>query len=212
VQGLSLKVTELQARSRALELELADLRDEVAAMKYERDQLEALKRAAESRASRFEAELRKSRLALRRATSSRPSAAPVFADRERGFRHLVEAAWARRIPVAEQPERDLPAYVVTDAFLDSLDEVEGITTEKVADVVMELLTGIAETSPGRDMHRMRTGAGGDNPVRHRAQDGAICWRIALQVSTPSARRLHAWKLSDGRWELASVRKHDDVEP
>lgn len=212
VQGLSLKVTELQARSRALELELADLRDEVAAMRYERDQLESLKRATESRANRFEAELRKSRLALRRATSIRPSAAPVFADRERGFRHLVEAAWARRIPVAEQPDRELSDYVVTEAFLDSLDTVEGITTEKVADVVMELLTGIAETSPGRDMHRLRSGPGGDNPARQRAHDGAVCWRLALQVNTPSARRLHAWKLPDGRWELASVRKHDDVEP
>jgi hypothetical protein len=212
VQGLSLKVSELQARSRTLELELADLRDEVAAMRYERDQLESLKRAAEARANRFEAELRKSRMALRRATSSRPIAAPEFADRERGFRHLVDAAWARRIPVAEQPARELPAYVVTETFLDSLGTLEGIATEKVADVVMELLTGIAETSPVRDMHRMRTGAGGDNPARQRAQDGAVCWRIALQVNTPSARRLHAWKLPDGRWELSSVRKHDDVEP
>jgi hypothetical protein len=210
LQGLSLKVTELQARSRALETELANLRDEVAAMRYERDQLESLKRAAESRANRFESELKKSRKALRQATSGQPSAPPVFADRERGFRHLVDAAWARRIPPAEQPARALPDYLVADAFLDSLETLEGISTEKVADVVMELLTGIAETSPGRDLHRLRTGAGGDNPVRQR-QDGAVCWRLALQVNTPSARRLHAWRLADGRWELSSVRKHDDFE-
>ena len=98
VRGLSLKVAELQPRTKALESELAALRDEVTGVRYERNRLESLKGAADRRSNRLEAELSKSRIALRRATSTQPFAAPAFADRERGFRYLVETAWARRLP------------------------------------------------------------------------------------------------------------------
>jgi hypothetical protein len=212
VRSLSLKVAALQARTKALESELAALRDEVTGVRYERDQLDSLKGAAERRSNRLEAELKRSRIALRRATSTQPIAAPAFADRERGFRYLVETAWARRIPVGEQSARGLPEYVVGEQFLDSVESLQGVTADKVADVVMELLTGVAESSAGRDMHRLRAGAGGDDPARQRTVDGAVCWRVALQINTPSARRLHAWKLPDGRWEISSVRNHDDFEP
>lgn len=210
VRDLSLKVNGLQATTRALEAEVASLRNELTGVRYERDQLEALKNAADRRANRFEAELKKSRSALRKASSQQAST-PSFADPERGFRYLVETAWARRIPVGEQPTRGLPTYALGPDFMRTLLDLEGITAEKVADVVMELVTGIAESSTGRDMHRLRTGFGGDDPIRQRA-DGAVCWRVALQINTPSARRLHAWKRSDGTWELSSVRKHDDMAP
>jgi hypothetical protein len=212
VRDLSLKVDELQARADTLESQLAGLREELKGVRFEREQLEALKSSAERRATRLEADLKKSRSALRRAASGQHVAAPAFADRERGFRHLVETAWARRIPVGEQLSREIPEYVVGDRFLDSVEALQGVTADKVADVAMELLTGIAESSAGRDMHRLRAGMGGDDPIHRRASDGAVCWRIALQTNTPSARRLHAWKLPDGRWELSSVRKHDDFVP
>lgn len=208
---LERKAEDLQSRINTLEPRLAALEEELKGVRYERDQLEGLMNDAEDRVARLEAELKKSRSALRKASSRRSAEVPQFADRERGFRYLVETAWARRIPVGEQPARPLPDYLITERFLDSVDAVQGITPEKIADVVMELLTGIAESSAGRDMHRLRTGTGGDTPVRLRDSDGAICWRIALQVGTPSARRLHAWKLPDGRWELSSVRKHDDFD-
>ena len=209
VRGLSLKVDELQARTRTLESQVAELHEELAGVRYERDQLEALKTTAERHAERLDRELRKSRSALRKMASTQPYAAPAFADPERGFRYLVETAWARRVPVGEQPLRPLSAYAIGEHFLHSLDTLQGVTTEKVADVVVELLTGTAETSAGRQMHRLRTGPGGDDPIRQRTADGATCWRVALQQNTPSARRLHAWRLADRSWELSSVRKHDD---
>lgn len=211
VHALERKAEDLRSRIATLESRSAELLEELKGVRCERDQLEKLMNEAEETVTRLEAELKKSRSALRKASSRRSADAPRFADRERGFRYLVETAWARRIPVGEQPARPLPDYLITERFLDSVDSVQGITPEKIADVVMELLTGIAESSAGRDMHRLRTGTGGDTPVRQRESDGAICWRIALQVGTPSARRLHAWKLPDGRWELSSVRKHDDFE-
>jgi hypothetical protein len=55
-------------------------------------------------------------------------------------------------------------------------------------------------------------SGGDDPVTQRAVDAAVCWRVALQINTPSARRLCAWKLPDRRWEMSTIRKHDDFEP
>lgn len=208
---LARDVEELRARSKELANRVVALEDELKGVRYEREQLEGLKNDAEDRVAKLEAELKKSRSLLRKASSKRGGDAPEFADRERGFRYLVETAWARRIPVGEQPSRPIPEYLISERFFDSVDAVQGIAPEKIADVVMELVTGIAESSPGRDMHRLRTGTSGDTPARQRDSDGAYCWRLALQTGTPSARRLHAWKLPDGRWELSSVRKHDDFE-
>jgi len=53
---------------------------------------------------------------------------------------------------------------------------------------------------GRELHQLRTGTGGNDPVRVRP-DGATCWRVSLQVKTPPARRLHYWMLNDGSIEL-----------
>ena len=213
VRELSLKVDQVRAENSTLERRIAALQEEVNGLRMEREQLASLKNNTERRAARLESELKKSRSALRKASAQRtPPAAPTFADPERGFRHTVEAAWARRIPLAEQASRDLPGYLVGPFFMESVSKLEGISVGKVADVVMELVTGIAESSTGRGLHPLRQGAGGDDPVQTRASDGAVCWRVALQVNTPSARRLHAWRLDDGRWELSSVRKHDDFSP
>ena len=60
------------------------------------------------------------------------------------------------------------------------------------------------------MHRLRTGLGGDDPVRVR-KDGAAAWRASLQVNTPSARRIHYWVLPNGQVEFARVATHDDYD-
>ena len=93
-------------------------------------------------------------------------------------------------------------------FLESLERLEGIKAEKVADVVFEIVTGLAPQLPSREVHHLRTGSGGDDPVRIR-DDGAIAWRASLQVNTPSARRIHYWVLPSGQIELARVATHDD---
>jgi len=74
--------------------------------------------------------------------------------------------------------------------------------------VFEIVTGLAPQIPGREVHHLRTGTGGDNPIRKR-DDGAMAWRASLQVKTPSARRIHYWVLTNGQIELARVATHDD---
>ena len=60
------------------------------------------------------------------------------------------------------------------------------------------------------MHRLRAGPGGDDPVVVR-EDGAVCWRAAVQRHSPAARRLHYWRLGDA-FELSRVTLHDDFRP
>ncbi|EGD40911.1 PE-PGRS family protein [Nocardioidaceae bacterium Broad-1] len=214
VQSMSLQVTAIKAEKAHLEAELAELRDQVSGLRNERVQFaKDLARAARQVETR-DAELARMRSQLRRAkqrTAPPDVALPVFADRERGFRHLVEAAWARRIPVGEQPTRPLPEFAIGDRFLDSVDALEGITVDKIADVVMEVLTGLAEQSTGRELHQLRTSAGGNAAPQSRP-DGAVCYRVSMQIHTPSARRLHFWKCPDGTIELSRVVVHDDMEP
>ncbi|MEU0266550.1 hypothetical protein [Nocardioides sp. NPDC006303] len=214
VQSMSLQVTAIKAEKAHLEAELTELRDQVSGLRNERVQFaKDLARAARQVETR-DAELARMRSQLRRAkqrTAPPDVALPVFADRERGFRHLVEAAWARRIPVGEQPTRPLPTYAIGERFLDSVDALEGIAVDKIADVVMEVLTGLAEQSTGRELHQLRTSAGGNAAPQSRT-DGAVCYRVSMQIHTPSARRLHFWKCPDGTIELSRVVVHDDMEP
>lgn len=214
VQSMSLQVTAIKAEKAHLEAELTELRDQVSGLRNERVQFaKDLARAARQVETR-DAELARMRSQLRRAkqrTAPPDVAPPVFADRERGFRHLVEAAWARRIPVGEQPTRPLPDYAIGERFLDSVDALEGIAVDKIADVVMEVLTGLAEQSTGRELHQLRTSSGGNAAPQSRP-DGAVCYRVSMQIHTPSARRLHFWKCADGTIELSRVVVHDDMEP
>ncbi|MFE7223573.1 hypothetical protein ACFU7D_02195 [Nocardioides sp. NPDC057577] len=214
VQSMSLQVTAIKAEKAHLEAELTELRDQVSGLRNERVQFaKDLARAARQVETR-DVELARMRSQLRRAkqrTAPPEVALPVFADRERGFRHLVEAAWARRIPVGEQPTRPLPDFAIGERFLGSVDALEGITVDKIADVVMEVLTGLAEQSTGRELHQLRTSAGGNSAPQSRP-DGAVCYRVSMQIHTPSARRLHFWKCPDGTIELSRVVVHDDMEP
>lgn len=198
VEGLKDKIRELESK--------------LAGYRQDHDQLRALRRHHEGKLAQLDKQLSKMRMQLRKA-QSRPAGVdlPEFADRARGFRHAVEHAWARRTPVGEQPSRPLGDYVIGPDFLDSLAAVDGVSVAKVADVVFEVVTGHAESLDGRDLHRLRTGSGGDDPARTR-EDGASCWRVAIQRNTPSARRLHYWRLPDGRIELSRVVLHDDMEP
>lgn len=63
---------------------------------------------------------------------------------------------------------------------------------------------------GLQFRPLRTSDGGNAPQVTR-NDGAACWRVSLQVNSPSARRLQFWQLSDGSVELARVVLHGDVE-
>lgn len=141
---------------------------------------------AERRANRSEHELKGARARLRKAGNSKAPAesanAPQFADHEQGFRYRVLTRWATRTLPSEQTQRPLPDYVIGPEFLESLGELQGITEEKVADVVFEIVTGLAPQIASRQVHPLRTGTGGDDPFRIR-DDGARAYRASLQVDT-----------------------------
>ncbi|WP_425308951.1 hypothetical protein AADG42_09350 [Ammonicoccus fulvus] len=120
----------------------------------------------------------------------------------------IELAWARRFPEGDRP---LAEWTVGSHFFRSWGEIEGISRSKVVDVLVEVLTGLDAEQQARELHQLRTGDGGNDPVVTRP-DGATAWRVSLQVKTPSARRLHYWRLPDGSIEFSSVRLHDDFRP
>ena len=88
----------------------------------------------------------------------------------------------------------------------TLEALEGISRTKVIDVLVEVITDRAKDVGGRES--IRSGAGnGPQKVRH---DRARAWRCALQLNSPSARRLHFWTLPDYSVELDQVGVHDDA--
>lgn len=214
-RGLLLKVDGLTAEIAGLKREVVNLQTQMLAGADEREQLRFLLDQAERRANKAENDLKSTRARLRKATSTSKSESPAgngprFADPEHGFRFLVLTQWATRTLPSEQRSRPLADFLIGPRFLESLERLEGIKPEKVADVAFEIVTGLAPQLPSREVHYLRTGSGGDDPVRVR-DDGAIAWRASLQVNTPSARRIHYWVLPSGQIELARVATHDDFE-
>lgn len=214
VESLSLKVQALEAELRRLRPDLSAARDELRDLQREYKLLADVNETAQRRLHHQEQQLRHLKSRLRKAGSSRPAAepAPVFADAEQGFRHAVVTAWASRTPLAEQVDAPLPGYDLGPDFLKSLAALEGVPAAKVADVVFEVLTDRAKDLTGRDLHQLRESEAGGAPYRRRPEDGATSWRVALQRNTPGARRLHYWRLPNGRVELSRVGHHDDVRP
>jgi hypothetical protein len=210
--SMSLTISALRSEVAELKSLLEPLRSRVSGVEFERQEL--VRENARHRATieHRENELRQVKSQLRKAKQARPTMmeAPSFADPARGFRHAVETAWARRTPTSEQGVRPLPSYLVGPEFLPSVQSLEGIATEKIADVAFEILTGLARELTSRDLHQLRESEAGGAPVVRRPSDGAVAWRAALQRNTPGARRLHYWQLPSGEIELWYVGVHDDV--
>lgn len=132
----------------------------------------------------------------------------LFSDPADQLRFEVKMAWLRRFSEPERNDtRRLMSWRVGEDFFESWNQVkQGIERSKVVDVIVEVLTDLAPSLTSREVHQLRTGPGGDDPVRTRGDQ--IAWRVSLQVNTPSARRLHYWRGPEGI-ELASIRLHDD---
>lgn len=223
-RDLSLSLDAAKAQVSALTKELLDDKVKRHQVELEVDRLlgrvgeltERLERS-ERRAEQQATALRKARqeaARLRRRLGDAGVEVPedrYFVDDEEQLRFEVLSEWARAIPAAEKAGRPLAEYTVGPRFLASVADVEGVSRDRVVWTLVMVLTGMAPGMNGLQVHRLRTGAGGDDPARHR-DDGAVCWRVSLQVNTPSARRLHYWKLPGGAYELSRVVLHDDVEP
>ena len=193
-------------RAREIDLELQDAREELQSMRTR------LRNQGQQLAKEREARTADRRAARTGRAAESIDAGPAFLDPALQWRHEVYLAWVDRIPASDKARRPLPSdWSVGPQFLDSLEELEGITRAKVLDVVVEVLTGLAKEVPGRDLHRLRVAESGSAPFVTR-DDGATCWRTALQRETPGARRLHYWELPGGKIELSRVVAHDDTAP
>ncbi|MEW2144187.1 hypothetical protein AB0869_15385 [Micromonospora vinacea] len=197
-KALADELTGLRARAAELEAELAHTTRSIG-------QLQTRYRGADLARQRLVKQLKSAQ-----SRADQPdSEGPLFLDPEDQFRYEVTAEWAHRIPAAEKAAKPLATYVLNPGFLDSIEQLEGISRAKVVAVVVEVLTGQAQHIAGRDVHQLRSGNAGSPYVRR--DDGATCWRVALQRESAAARRLHYWRIQDG-YEFSRVVLHDDYRP
>ncbi len=214
LQNMSLSLDAARASSAVHETRANIAEERIRLMAVVLLRIEAEVAALRQRSERQEQELtrlktrHRSTLIRERSEVAQP-AAEAFTDPDEEFRWQVYSAWVRRIPAGEKLARPLGAYSIGPDFLDSLTNVTGISMAKVAGVAVEVRTGLAEANPSRRMHPLRSGPGGEDATVRRG--GAICWRVALQTGTPSARRLHFWRSAEGI-ELSRVVVHDDFRP
>jgi hypothetical protein len=134
---------------------------------------------------------------------------PLVSDPEDQFRHEIYLEWATRIPAGAKAETPLAAYDFAEGFLPTVEEIQGIDRSKIIAVAVEVLTGLADSMPGRDMHRLRGGQFGAGPIEDPVLGTA--WRVALQVKTASARRMHFWRGPEGKIVFATVGLHDAMD-
>ncbi len=183
--------------------------DELTGLRVRASGLEAELHQALRSVERLQTRYRSADLARQRAATALKAAGPAavvsasaFPDAEGQFRHDIYQEWVRRVPATEKSDKPLAEYLLEPGFLPSVDRLEGVSRAKIVAVVVEVLTGQAQHLNGRRAHQLRT------PPR---DDGATCWRVALQQETPGARRLHYWRVRD-RYELSRVVIHDDFRP
>ncbi|WP_125776910.1 hypothetical protein [Antribacter gilvus] len=225
-RDLSLALDAERARSGAFEREVAHLRRAHRQGEVELEGLRTHVAELQDRLARRELHVEQQKTELRKARTESASLRRrlgelggvddgderLFLDPEEQFRFEVGDAWAHVVRAAEKAARPLAPYRLGPRFLGSVDDIEGVSRERLLWTVVMVLTGLAHEMNGLQVHRLRTGAGGDDPTRVRESDGAVCWRVSLQVNTPSARRLHYWRVPGAGYELSRVVLHDDVEP
>ena len=208
------RATSAVERERSTNTELRMLERELRGLSRDIAEAEADLAARDRQLAAMRTELRRATTRSRRErgnqSDDRAWLDDAFLNPEERFRFEVLVAWARRIPATDKGRLPLRGFDVGPDFLPSLDCLEGIDRDKVVDVVVEVVTGLVDEVNGRELHPLRVGAGGGMPARTR-DDGAICWRAALQVNTPAARRLHFWRGRDVL-ELSRVTTHDDMAP
>ena len=189
------------------------------ALRVENRQLVNQVRHLEARATRLQENRDQLRKELRQALNRRDRAgAPgvddsnLFADPGDQMNFDINLAWARMTPAAEKKDLPLQSWTYSPHFFDTIAAVDGISRDKIVEVIIHVLTRRDKTLASRELHQLRTGRGGEDPPRSRNAGRDTCWRVNLQTNTPSARRLHYWLCADGSIELSSIRLHDNFEP
>lgn len=129
---------------------------------------------------------------------------------ESSFLAAVRVEYARRFDESDRQRYTLLKLRVGRAFLDSVRKLQGIDLDKVVEVCAQVACERAHEISGRSVHELTAGVAGKSITR--AADNAQAWRCALQVGTPSARRLHWWRIphkEGATIEFASVAVHDE---
>jgi hypothetical protein len=195
------------------DLETLDrLSDEVASLSAELHRERERRQERDRTIARLNQELREARSSRAEpASTSRRTDRHDWPNGDEWVRHEVTAAWAERTLASEKCQYALGEYAVGPEFVSSLETLDEGQLAKALRAVVDVVTGRAAHITARDLHRLRSGLGGDDPYLERA-DGAKCWRVSIESNAPSARRLHYWQLPGGRIELSRVVLHDDFKP
>lgn len=175
-------------------------------------QAEQERDSGQERAGKAERRLRDERqkpMAQGPAPEARPG--PDDSDEEAAFHRLILERWLEKFLPGDRAAHPLGRYVLAPAFLESLRKLELAPPERVAEVCALVACGRARESGGLEPHPLRSGAGGSDPQRLRARDGAKAMRCAVKRNTPAAPRLHYWERGDGVVEFAVVARHENFE-
>lgn len=131
---------------------------------------------------------------------------------ERAFLQAVRVTYAKRFDEGSREDHPLRRMRIGSQWIESIRVTDGIELDKVLEVCTQVAAGMAHELSARDVHPLRSGPGGSRSVV-RGKDRAQAWRCALQIKTPSARRMHWWSIpgKDGATiEFAKVGLHDDM--
>jgi len=120
-----------------------------------------------------------------------------------GIEVEIAARWIRSYM---ESGRSLPAFTVGSHFEESIESCDLVDREVAIDVAARLLTDITGSL---EVHKLRTGSGGNDPQKIRDGDGAKAYRCAVKRNSPGAPRMHFWKLPNGMTELAQIAHHDE---
>ncbi|WCD93316.1 hypothetical protein [Microbacterium sp. nov. GSS16] len=212
LRGDLLAVTNLVGRGGATASDGAELKR----LRAENEQLRA--KLADERAERAKVEA-----SLSEASHDRREAGRALRDARRaaerahvdptadGIRFEIERTWGNRTAPGERARWPLREFTFGAAFIDSLAALDENQLSKAVRACVDAVTGRDREIPARELHRLRTGEGGDDSYVVRA-DGSKCWRSSIEQNTPGARRLHYWELPGGVIELSRVVHHDDTKP
>jgi hypothetical protein len=207
----SLKAAQKRAGGQQALNEIQELRLVLGEVIQERDAFKA--RAAESERARREVQAtRRSELSTKNLAGDPLRSRDRFANDEDWVRHAIELAWIHRLDAADRLRFPLSRdYIVGPKFVESLANLESGQLNKALKTVVDVVSGYVGESAVRQVHALREGNGAaeDDVVR---DDGARCMRAYIEQNTPSARRLHFWKIPPGRIELSRIVLHDDVRP
>ncbi|WP_460798144.1 hypothetical protein [Microbacterium sp. GXF0217] len=174
-----------------------------------RSQLAAERANAEAKPGHAAPDSRETSQALRDARrAAERSHVDTTAD---GIRFEIDRTWGNRTAPGERGRWPLREYTLGADFVDSLEGLDESQLSKAIRTCVDAITGRDREIPARELHRLRSGEGGDDAYVVR-EDGARCMRSSVEQNVEGARRLHYWELPGDVVELGRIVHRDDIRP